>query len=390
MRPVSTQDNSCDSGSTNEASFLQSTTVSFLPLVIPANQFDWFLLTASGLAVLIIVILLIIIVILLFVMRRRTNASKAQAIDSLADDQVITRESEAAPPAIATQDEDSIVTQPSLPRADQPQTRPTSGQRPSQINWKIAGLSDVGRKRELNEDQMLMVETELTNGEPGGLYVIADGMGGHERGEIASQLTVKTIQTCFDQAQPATPPYEDWLDDVVRAANETVISHQPDKHNDKKMGSTLVMALVTGSQAHIANVGDSRAYHLSNDSIEQISVDHSLVERLVQIGQITREEARTHKQRNVIYSTIGDKSKLQIGLYHIDLHSGDRLLLCSDGLSDMLTDEQLLNINRSYVSPVEACDALIKAANAAGGEDNITAILIEIDSEEMIESEIAD
>ena len=112
--------------------------------------------------------------------------------------------------------------------------------------------------------------------------------------------------------------------------------------------------------------------------INQISVDHSLVERLVQIGQITREEARTHKQRNVIYSIIGEKKKLEVGYFHTALAPGDRLLLCSDGLCGMITDEQILRINQAQPVAADACQALIRAAKEAGGHDNITAIIVQM------------
>jgi protein phosphatase len=138
------------------------------------------------------------------------------------------------------------------------------------------------------------------------------------------------------------------------------------------------MALITGQQIHIANIGDSRAYHLRNEDITQITEDHSLVERLVQIGQITREEARVHRQRNVIYNTIGDKENPQVSLFDITLAPDDRLLLCSDGLTNMITDEQILEISQNHASPVAACKEMVKAAKTAGGTDNITAILIQM------------
>ena len=144
------------------------------------------------------------------------------------------------------------------------------------------------------------------------------------------------------------------------------------------MGSTLVMTLVTGEQVHIANVGDSRAYRLNNEGIQQISEDHSLVERLIKIGQITREEARVHRQRNVIYNTIGDKPDPEVSLYHIELQPGDRLLLCSDGLSNMITDEEILDISRRHASAGEACKKMVEAAKFAGGSDNITAIIVQM------------
>jgi serine/threonine protein phosphatase PrpC len=277
--------------------------------------------------------------------------------------------------------EDLAVTEPGirLIKAErEPETLPASGPRPANIGWRIAGLSDTGLRRELNEDNMLMVEADL----PCGLYVVADGMGGHDAGEVASGLTVNAIQQHFVSHTPTTTAvsYDDWLTNAVMTANQTVLNSQGSRTEEKKMGSTLVMALVAGGQAHIANVGDSRAYHLNSAGIQQISVDHSLVERLVQIGQLTREEARTHKQKNVIYSTIGDKPDMEMGLYHVDLQAGDRLLLCSDGLSGMITDEEILAISRSQPDPAAACKALIEAAKRAGGHDNITAIIVQMDA----------
>lgn len=266
----------------------------------------------------------------------------------------------------------------------EPATWPISGRRPANITWQIAGLTDVGMRRELNEDKFLMVEAEVPDDGPCGLYVVADGMGGHERGELASQLTIDAIGRHFGQHPPAPDyaPFEEWLKAAAMSANQAVLARQEDRTKEKKMGSTLVMALVARGQAHIANVGDSRAYLIRGDGIEQISVDHSLVERLIQIGQITREEARTHKQRNVIYNTIGDKPDFEVGLYHVDLQPGDRLLLCSDGLSGMVADEQILDISRSYALPAEACKVMVEAAKSAGGTDNITAIIIQMDGGE--------
>ncbi|MFN8456045.1 MAG: Stp1/IreP family PP2C-type Ser/Thr phosphatase [Anaerolineae bacterium] len=258
----------------------------------------------------------------------------------------------------------------------EPETLPVSGERPAQVKWRIAGLSDTGLRRELNEDNLVMLEKDT----PIGLYVVADGMGGHDAGEIASDLTIKAVQYYFDEHTPAdSTPLNEWLKGAAVAANKVVLAQQGDRAEERKMGSTLVMALVTEGQAHIANVGDSRAYRLTADHIEQISTDHSLVERLVQIGQLTREEARVHKQKNVIYSTIGDKEEMEIGLYQTNLQPGNRLLLCSDGLSGMLADEEILQLSRANPDPATACKALVEAAKMAGGHDNITALIVEMD-----------
>jgi serine/threonine protein phosphatase PrpC len=258
---------------------------------------------------------------------------------------------------------------------------PVTGYRPKGITWTIAGLSDVGLKRDLNEDNYLMVEAMAESAGPYGLYAVADGLGGHEAGEIASKMTVDSILQQFEQNPPIIDSLqiESWFKEIIQAANDAVIKYQDSHAEAQKMGSTLVMALVNDGQAHISNVGDSRAYHLSADTIRQISIDHSLVERLVQIGQITREEARTHKQRNVVYSIIGEKRRLEIGLYHTPLGPGERLLLCSDGLSGMISDEEILQISQQEADPAIACRRLVHAAKKAGGHDNITAVLIQAD-----------
>jgi protein phosphatase len=177
---------------------------------------------------------------------------------------------------------------------------------------------------------------------------------------------------------PSVDPvdYAAWLRDLVDVANRSLFELRQQAGTD--MGTTLVAAVVDGTQAHIAHVGDSRAYLISGGGIQRLTVDHSLVERLVTTGQITAEQARTHEQRNVIYRTMGDKANVEVETGTYQLQPGDRLLLCSDGLSGMVTDEQILAIVRGNPSLQAACDELIKAANAGGGTDNITAILVEV------------
>lgn len=375
---------------------LSSTPILALPLLRPPYQSDVALLSGLGLAILLIVVLLVVIIILLVIIRRRSRLAQ-NSIASPPSPPVSATNGAAqtptvqspAPPTNRSDQEATVLsppvrdradTEPTLPSVPGVDTLPISGKRPGNITWSIAGMTDVGRKRKLNEDHLLMAEIGTEDMGPCGLYIVADGMGGHESGEVASRLTVETIYDHFKHHLPtvAYDPFEEWLHGMIMKANDVVIAQQRDNSEPKKMGSTLVMSFVADGQAHIANVGDSRAYHLTPEGIKQISVDHSLVERLIEIGQITREEARNHKQRNVVYSTIGDKAKMQIGYYHVDLQPGDRLLLCSDGLSGMLTDEQIFNISRDQSSPALACDTLIRAANASGGEDNITVIIIEM------------
>jgi protein phosphatase len=213
-----------------------------------------------------------------------------------------------------------------------------------------------------------------------GVFVVADGMGGHAAGELASGTIVNIIaRKALAELMPAQaekPACEDWLRQAVQAANQEVFTLRKSKGTD--MGSTLVSAVLEGNRAYIAHVGDSRAYLIQASGIQQITIDHSLVERLVATHQITRQEARHHPQRNVIYRTVGDRSEIEVEITVRKLAVGDQLLLCSDGLSGMVDDEVIQDIVLQSTSPQAACEALINAANAAGGEDNVTAILIKI------------
>jgi protein phosphatase len=255
-----------------------------------------------------------------------------------------------------------------------------------QVDVRSGRRTDVGRVRTLNEDSLMAVEVTRimqSQPEPLGVYVVADGMGGHSAGEVASSTIVNNIsrRAVADLASTVLPSvdpvdYGAWLRDLVEAANRSLFDLRQQAGTD--MGTTLVAAVVDGTQAYIAHVGDSRAYLISASGIQRLTVDHSLVERLVTTGQITAEQARTHEQRNVIYRTMGDKANVEVETGVQQLQPGDRLLLCSDGLSGMVTDEQILAIVRGTPSLQAACDELIKAANAGGGTDNITAILVEV------------
>jgi serine/threonine protein phosphatase PrpC len=170
-----------------------------------------------------------------------------------------------------------------------------------------------------------------------------------------------------------------WLADAVQAANAAVYNHR--QLTGTNMGTTLVAALVIGDTAHIANVGDSRTYLITNDgTIRQITIDHSLVERLVALGQIEPDEARIHPQRNVIYRTIGDKEDAEVDFFVQKLNPGDSLLVCSDGLSGKVEDTEIWRLVSRSRSPQEACEQLVQTANDHGGDDNITVIIVQASS----------
>jgi len=260
--------------------------------------------------------------------------------------------------------------------------------RPTSYDLRVGRLTDVGQIRQLNEDSLLTLELGRIHrsvGTPIGLYVVADGMGGHSAGDVASGLATAALAqhataTLLPLELDAATPQLDvntWLNEAVNVANTTVYEQR--KLAGTNMGTTLVMAYVGEGQAHVAHVGDSRAYLINDAGIQQVTVDHSLVQRLVDTKQLTPDEARVHPQRNVIYKNLGDRASVAPDITHIDLQPGDRLLLCSDGLNTEIEDQVIRQLVMSAASPQEACRQLTEAANAAGGRDNITTIIVQME-----------
>ena len=273
--------------------------------------------------------------------------------------------------------------------ADQLRSALAEVRRPASYDVRVGRLSDVGQMRQLNEDSLLALEIGLVHrsvSRPIGIYAVADGAGGHAAGDVASGIVVRSlarqaVDNLLAQQFDEMPPNLDvdaWLRSAIQTANEAVHRQRAAARTD--MGTVLVMAVIVDGEAYIAHVGDSRAYLIGESAIKQITVDHSLVQRLVDTGQITREQARTHESRNVIYKMIGDRPKIEPDLNHISLQPGDRLLLCSDGLNGYVEDAEIHKIVLSSTSTQDACQRLIDAANAAGGPDNITAILVQIEA----------
>lgn len=270
--------------------------------------------------------------------------------------------------------------------ADTFQTAIEEASAPQSVDHHLGRRTHVGMVRDLNEDSILTLEISRNRqsfNQPLGVYAVADGMGGHAAGEIASGAIVNIIgEKALADLMPAEFSQSededrmDWLVGAVKAANEEVFALRKSAGTD--MGSTLVTAVVEGNKVYITHVGDSRAYLINEKEIKQLTTDHSLVERLIATNQITREEARYHPQRNVIYRTVGDKSNLELEGSTHKLNVGDYLLLCSDGLSGMVEDQVMHRIVVDAPSPQAACDELIEAANAAGGDDNISVVLVKI------------
>ena len=250
---------------------------------------------------------------------------------------------------------------------------------------KIGWATDAGEVRRHNEDTALTI-TATHDGDsalpPFGLFVLADGMGGHQAGEVASSLAARVVAhhivgqlylpTLITQEHDTyQPALNELLVKAVREANTAVANQVPGG------GTTLTCALLLGPRAYIAHVGDSRAYIVTEDGLEQVTHDHSLVDRLVELGQLTRDEAAIHPQKNVLYRAVGQSGNLEVDTPVRTIPYGGRLLLCSDGLWSMVSEADIGRIVTTASSLQAACDNLIVAANQAGGPDNITAILVE-------------
>jgi protein phosphatase len=227
---------------------------------------------------------------------------------------------------------------------------------------EVGVQTDVGRVREGNEDAFAI--------EPP-LYAVADGMGGHRGGEVASQLA---LQTVVERARAG----EGTLADQVRAANRAVFARSSADRKVMGMGTTLTAAVVGGETAHLVHVGDSRAYLLRAGALRQLTDDHTLVNRMIKAGEITEREAAIHPHRNVLLRSLGTDPEIAVDEQDVGLLEGDRLLLCSDGLTGMITEDQIQAILEATPQPQDAAERLVKAANGAGGVDNITVIVLEV------------
>jgi protein phosphatase len=238
-------------------------------------------------------------------------------------------------------------------------------------------VTDIGKKRKLNQDFVYASDEPVGN--LPNVYIVADGMGGHRAGDYASKCTVETmvreIRGCFEKSPIRI------LSKAIRTANEQVRRKAREDESLFGMGTTVVAATCLGKYLQVANVGDSRLY-IINDEIRQITRDHSLVEEMVRMGGIDREAARNHPDKNIITRAIGARDTIEIDFFHEELKSGDIVLMCSDGLTNMLEDEEICRILKGSGSIEERAEELIEAANTNGGKDNIAVIVIDMFAEE--------
>lgn len=234
----------------------------------------------------------------------------------------------------------------------------------SNLDSSFGSRTDVGYVRDHNEDSLIIIPP---------LFAVADGMGGHEAGEVASEITVNTLA----ELAPAHLDAEG-LTAAVEAANYNVLKAPREGVGRDGMGTTLTAAMIEGERLLIAQVGDSRAYLLHNGHLQQITRDHSLMADLIEAGQITPEEARVHPNRSVITRAIGSDIHMRPDIYELNIAAGDRLLLCSDGLSTMVSDHAIQAIMRRHTSPQRCADELVNAALENGGVDNVTVIVVDV------------
>ncbi len=287
------------------------------------------------------------------------------------------------------------------------------------LKLTAADKTDVGKQRDQNED---CAYKRVESSEVGdrGLFIVADGMGGYKAGEVASRLAVETISKALDslfkplpeqptikldaasldktvkqsfssEEQPVTQitrkltetvvvtAIEEQLRAAIQQANKAILRYGEQQSAARGLGSTVTAALVQNDKAYIANVGDSRTYLLRDQQLTPITRDHSLVARLVESKQIEPEDVYTHPQRNLIYRSLGAGHKsIEVDIFHQTLQKGDTLLLCSDGLWEMVRQQDLLKVLSEQSSPQKICETLIDMANANGGEDNITAVVVHV------------
>jgi protein phosphatase len=240
------------------------------------------------------------------------------------------------------------------------------------VQIEYGSQSDQGRSRTSNEDSFKASGAKS-------IFVVADGMGGHAAGEVASQIAVSTVEDLMGRPEDAEDGADEVLLDAAQGANARVYASQNDNPELAGMGSTLTALTFRDGQYFIAHVGDSRAYRLRDGALEQLTRDHSLVWQLYESGVLRKEDLSSHPQKNLITRSVGPHPRIEIDLERGDVREGDIFLLCSDGLTDVVSDLRLHAVltdpNRT---PQQMCDTLVQLANDAGGPDNITAVIVRV------------
>jgi protein phosphatase len=247
------------------------------------------------------------------------------------------------------------------------------------MRLRVGAATSIGRVRQVNEDAFLAKAEQ-------GLFVVCDGMGGAAAGEVASQLAIETIGARLNGGAPEAAgdggsqfhPRTQQLGEAIREANLAIISRAQGDASQAGMGTTVVGAWADAGVVSLAHVGDSRAYLANAAGFEGVTTDHSLVEAQVQAGLIDRQESLRSEHQNILLRALGRDANVEIDLTEVTVAPGDRLLLCTDGLTRMVSDAELASaLDRFRGEPQQACDYLIAAANNHGGPDNITVVIVE-------------
>ena len=245
---------------------------------------------------------------------------------------------------------------------------------------KISSLTDIGSTREMNQDYLYSSEEAV--GKLPNLFIVADGMGGHKAGEFASRYVVETTVRTIEGSKEEEPITI--LSESIETANRKLKEYADAHQQMKGMGTTIVAAVIQERSLIAANVGDSRLY-VVGDEITQVTQDHSLVQELVRLGQMDQESAKTHPDKNVITRAVGVSDNVKIDIFERQLNPGEYIVLCSDGLTNMVDDAVILQILHGAGNLSDKAEQLIKLANKNGGKDNITVIIIEPNLDEVTE-----
>ena len=239
-------------------------------------------------------------------------------------------------------------------------------------------MTDIGRTRMVNQDYVFSCLEPIGN--LPNLFIVADGMGGHQAGDFASSYSVKKFLESVSLSLQKNP--HRIFQDAIRYANKELIGKSKTNPELRGMGTTLVALSIVADKAYVANVGDSRLY-LMEESLSQITIDHSLVQEMIRIGELTRESARNHPDKNIITRAVGAGKDIKADFFEFTITHNSILLMCSDGLSNMVGDEQIAGILKSGKTPEKIGKKLVEAANKNGGKDNIAVIVINSDSGEV-------
>ncbi|KAB1440712.1 Stp1/IreP family PP2C-type Ser/Thr phosphatase [Candidatus Galacturonibacter soehngenii] len=237
---------------------------------------------------------------------------------------------------------------------------------------KTFSITDVGQKRNMNQDYVYTSENPVGN--LPNLFVVADGMGGHNAGDFASKYTVKQLIKLIESSEETNPIKI--MRQSIELANMQLLQKANENSELMGMGTTLVVATIVKEYIYIANIGDSRLY-IINSGIRQITKDHSLVEEMIRLGEIEREDAKNHPDKNIITRAIGAAEEISVDFFEMKLEKEDTILMCSDGLTNMIDDNEICQIIKNQKTPEQKAQKLVETANKNGGKDNIAVIIIE-------------